>query len=188
MGSFQHQGAYSAMRQTDYSIDVACGRKSKKRSLLRLAVLTDASPASLFRLQRRCTAAQRDVHKINMRSQNVSAASLNLNRFSEHECLQLFRFRSREIPKVVSLMEWTSGKTKRSRYRCDPITACCVVLRKMSTPCRWFDVEILFGMRSSALSEVFWEVLEAFTSSKGNILDYSSELMQGRAATYAEAI
>ena len=154
MGSRLHQGAYAAMRQTDYSIGVARSRKSKRRSLLRLAVLTNASPVFLFRLQRRYAAAQRDVHKINMRSRNVSAASFNLNRFSEHECLHRFRFRSREIQKVASLMEWTSGKKKRSRYRCDPITACCVVLRRLSTPCRWFDVEILFGMQSSVQREV----------------------------------
>ena len=155
------------MRQAEYSISVARGRKSKKRSLPRLAVLNDASPVYLFRIQRSCIEAQWDIEKINILSRNVSAASFNQNRFSEQESLQLFRFRSREIPIVASLMEWTSSKTKRSRYRCDPITACCVVLRKLSTPCRWFDVDILFGMRSSALSEVFWEVLEAFTSSKG---------------------
>ena len=143
------------MRLTDYSIGVARGRKSKRRGLLRLAVLTNASPVFLFRLQRRYAAARRDVHKINMRSRNVSAASFNLNRFSEHECLQLFRFRSRDIRKVAFLVEWSSGKTKHSRYRCDPITAWCVVLRKLSTPCRWFDVEILFGMKVFVLREVF---------------------------------
>eukprot|EP00171_Calliarthron_tuberculosum_P021365 IDg21365t1 len=41
---------------------------------------------------------------------------------------------------------------------------------------------------SSALSEVFWEAVEAFSSSKGHLLDYSSELMREQTATYAEAI
>lgn len=143
------------MRQTYYAIGVARRRKRKKRSLLRLAVLTEASPVSIFRLQRRCTEARHDVYKINMRSRIVSAASFNLSIFSAQECLQLFRFRSKEIPKVAALMEWTSGKSNLSRYRCDPITAGCLVLRNLSTPCRWFDVQLLFGIRSSALRKVF---------------------------------
>ena len=41
-------------------------------------------------------------------------------------------------------------------------TACCIVLRRMASPCRLVDLEYTFGMPSSALIEVFWEVLESF--------------------------
>ena len=32
---------------------------------------------------------------------------------------------------IGACMGWVSGKIAGSRYKCDPITACCTVLRKL---------------------------------------------------------
>ena len=53
----------------------------------------------------------------------------------------------------------------------------------------WFDLETSFGMRSSALSEVFWEVLEWFVQLRGYLITTLREgFLRDRAASYADAI
>ena len=82
-------------------------------------------------------------------------------------------------------MGWNAGKTIRNCYKCIPFTACCIVLQRMASPRRWADLEYTFGMRSSALSEVFWEVLEK----QGHlVLDLQEGLLARRAEMYAESI
>ena len=46
----------------------------------------------------------------------------------------------------------------------------------------------MFGMRSSAMSEIFWEVVEEFIETKGQLENFRTDLMQERAQLYAEAI
>ena len=59
----------------------------------------------------------------------------------------------------------------------------------MASPCWRADLEYAFGMRSSALSEVFWEVLESFYEKQGHlILDLQEGLLVRRAEIYAERI
>ena len=86
-------------------------------------------------------------------------------------------------------MGWVYGKTERSGYACVPFTACCILLRRMASPCRWADVEYLFGMRSSALNEAFWEVLESSYEAQGHLLlDLKEGLLVQRAEMYADCI
>lgn len=75
-----------------------------------------------------------------------------------------FSFRLAEIPRVALQIGWTEGATSQSWYRCPPFTATCIVLRGLSSPCSWTDLEVENGMHSSALSEMFWEVIEWFYS------------------------
>lgn len=54
---------------------------------------------------------------------------------------------------------------------------------------RWVDVEKLFGMRPSALSEDFWEVFEAFTDDNDHLLElFRLGLLQKRVSHYSEAV
>ena len=48
---------------------------------------------------------------------------------------------------------------------------------------------MFFGMRASALSDVFWEVIETFLAERGALAEgFRSDLMLERAHFYAEAI
>ena len=59
----------------------------------------------------------------------------------------------------------------------------------MSFPTRWRDLETTFCMRSSALCEVFWEVVEEFIEERGHLLEtFRADLMSKRAHIYAEAV
>jgi hypothetical protein len=76
-----------------------------------------------------------------------------------------------------------------SRYRCDATTATCVVLRRLATNFRWEDVELEFGMRTSALSEVFWEALEIAKDLRASLItDFRRDLMELKMDQYSRAL
>ena len=119
----------------------------------------------------------------------ISMTTFNLNAYCEEDCFRLFRFRQRDIGKIVQLCNWTSGKTLRSGYLIEPTTAVCVLLRKLSYPTRWKDIERTFGMRASAMSEVFYEVVERLCGTHGDRLEiFQGAIMADRAELYAKAI
>ena len=103
--------------------------------------------------------------------------------------MSLFRFRKDEIGTVADTLGWKACRTMRNRYKCGVITASCIVLRRMASPCIWRDVEFLFGMHSSWKSWVFWEVLETFVQLRGHFFEtFRSDLITERAELYSAAI
>lgn len=93
--------------------------------------------------------------------------------YSQHASLSEFRFHPSELGNVAMLMHWHGEPTKRSRNRRDSIAACYVVLRNLSTPCRWYDLETTFGIRSSKIGESFWEQVELFIHFSGHLVTTS---------------
>lgn len=176
------------MRQIDYSIGKAERRLIQSQRRFRLSRRT--SPVSTqIRILRRVRASQDDVHLIRYRSMNISGMRFNINMYSDEKCLRDFRFRRYELPIIMDQVGWTSGKTKRNGYVCDPLTATCVLLRRLATPCRLKDLEEEFGLRFSALSEIFWEVCESLHEGKGELVTkFRKDLMTERASYYAECV
>ena len=80
------------------------------------------------------------------------------------------------------------GVTTRNEYRYEPITATCVMLHRLATTKRWYDMEMKFGLFSSQMSEIFLETPEMFTSDYGNLLELRSDLLSSTANMYANAI
>jgi nuclease HARBI1 len=73
--------------------------------------------------------------------------------------------------------------------RCDATTATCIVLRRLATTFRWEDVELEFGMRASALSEVFWEAIETAKDLRASLLtDFRRDLMELKMDQYSRAL
>ena len=86
-------------------------------------------------------------------------------------------------------MGWMSGRTVRNTYACEPLTATCIVLRRLASPCRYRDIEQVFGMHTSKLSEVFWEVsICAYEKLYPLIRTFRDTLMQERTFMYAGSI
>lgn len=134
-------------------------------------------------------AAREDLAKMDARSLSISSATFNLNHYSDEESFRLFRFRTRDVGKIVELCGWSCGRTKRSGYVVDPVTSVCVMLRKLSYPTRWKDIELMFGMRSSAMSEVYYEVMESLVQDNGGLLEnFRGDMIARRAEVYARAI
>ena len=87
------------------------------------------------------------------------------------------------------LSDGVECRTKKRQYVFDDITACCVVLRRLSSTSTCDDMKPVFGMRYSALSKVFWEAVERFVDAKGHLVTTLKEgLLQSGAARYASAI
>ena len=124
------------MRQTDFSKGNAKKKMSRSRLLSRLSVLENADISLQFKLARRASNRKLEYEKTCLRTRTIASNSFNLNCYSDQDAFHEFRFRVTEIPKISSCIGWHGNPTKRSRYRCDAITACCIVLRKLGTPCR----------------------------------------------------
>ena len=161
----------------------------KRAHLLKFSIEEDLPVELQLQACKRLKAARVDVLNINARAHTITNFYFNLNSYSDEQALHYFRFRKQDIARICRAMGWTSGTTKRSRYSCDPITGCCIVLKRLASTVTWFDLETSFGMRSSALSEVFWEVLERFVQLRGHLITTFREgFLRNRAATYADAI
>ena len=90
---------------------------------------------------------------------------------------------------MCSVMGWTEGRAKRNRYFCDDITACCIVLRRLSSCSNWYDLETTFSLHYSAFREAFWEAVERFLYAKCYLVTtLQVEFLQSRGAKYADAI
>lgn len=87
-------------------------------------------------------------------------------------CLELFRFKKIDIGRMFIAVGWPTCKfrTSRKRYRCDPLLVTCVILRFMSAPKRWVDIETLLVKKISCISELYWEGIEEFSSTRGVLL------------------
>eukprot|EP00171_Calliarthron_tuberculosum_P002822 IDg2822t1 len=98
-----------------------------------------------------------------------------------------FRFKLAEMKKICDVLSW-HGVTARNSYVCEPMVACAVLLFRLATPQRWYDSELKFGMFSSQLSEVFWEMVELLNSKCANRLELRAPFLVSRASIYANAI
>lgn len=177
------------MRQKDFTRGKVVERLNRAKKRFRLMLAADAEDGVLLHCSLRVRAARKDLFNVEVRSMEISLARFNLNIYSEEECFRLFRFCRKDIGKIVELCGWHSGKTKEHGYVVDPVTAVCVVLRKLSYPTRWKDVEIMFGMHGPAMSEVMYEVVESLIGLRGNLLTtFRETLMRERAEMYAKAI
>ena len=156
------------MRLTDFTIGKLRSRMYRKRQLLHPALLADVDDVFLLHDSRLLDILAKDRARLCARSSTISSTYFNLNVFSDQESLSLFRFRKAEIGTIADILGWKACRKVRNRYKCDVITASRIVLRRIASPCRWSDVESVFGLHSSCLSEVFWEALETFVELRGH--------------------
>lgn len=135
-----------------------------------------------------------DYHFSMMRNKRISELdfSFNFNAFTNLDCLHHFRFEKRHVSDLVSVMGWppTKLRTTRNRYRVTPILATCTVLRRLSAPARWRDLEELFGKHGPQLSEIFWEAVEFFLDARKHLVTaaISQQFIAERAELYSQCI
>ena len=158
------------MKPKDFAIGKVQKRASHNRRCLMQAISVDCPLSLQLCLARRGQVYCRDIENIKMRTRLISLPSSNLNIFCEASCLRDIRFRAHEIPRIRNIIGWALGVTKRSRYRCSATNATRLALRRLASPCRWVDIEVMFVMTSSAMSEVFWEVVETFQSNCAKLI------------------
>lgn len=104
-----------------------------------------------------CAAADESLNEeIHMnQTQMIPTCYFSLNRYSDEQCLIDFSFLRKEIPIISNLFGWNRSTTSRNGYRCDYITDACIVLRRLSAPARWRNLEENGFLHQSQLCEVF---------------------------------
>lgn len=116
------------------------------------------------------------VHKQRKETQRYSLRrrSITLHSFVQHRlpqltdraCVTLFRFKRSDLSRIATAIAWptTQPHTSRNRYAVCPMLVACLLLRRMASPARWNDLELLFYLHTSHLSETFWEGLDHFVA------------------------
>lgn len=173
---------------TDYRVSLVaqrCIRRRRRILSLHMRGHELIELAELVRLYLRC---RHELRLTTQRRMDVSMACFNLNAYGKADALSLFRFEPADIGKLADALAVREASSRR-RYRVSPEEALCVVLRRLSSPCRWRDLELLFGRSSSALSEIFFETVEDLIERWGPcVTSWRGDLMQDRAADYARCV
>jgi nuclease HARBI1 len=134
----------------------------------------------------------RDNHVRRSKCVSTSDFSFNFNCFSDSDCLSLFRFRKSDVLRMVKAIAWPEYRigSTRNRYSVTPLLDSCILLRRLASPCRWRDLDLLFGKHASQLSEIFWECIENFLSLREHLItgDLHIGFLAANASRYAHAI
>lgn len=86
----------------------------------------------------------------------------------------------------MRLIGWQTGQTTRSQHLCEPITAACIVARKLCYPTRWRNVVEMLGMHSSKFSETFWKAVESLVQTRrDNVTSFRHDLATERTVLYS---
>ena len=66
-----------------------------------------------------------------VRTSTVMKTVFDFENISEEECYRQYRFKKADIKTTEELLGW-EGVTKRNGYRCDSLTATCILLRRLA--------------------------------------------------------
>jgi len=114
----------------------------------------------------------------------VRATLFNLGSFSTEQALSLFRFVPAHVRRLATLLR-IEEEAFPGRQWVSSVDRLFIVLRAMSSPARWVDVEVVFRRCSSILCSIFYEKIEALSERWGDaIFCWHGDLMEERAATY----
>ena len=123
---------------------------------------------------------------------SLSDFSFNFNGVTHLDCLRMYGFEKDDLYKMIDCLGWllSINTTKRNRYACDPVVVTCIIMRRISSPPRWSDMEIMFARHASQLSEIFWEGLEKFLSFRKALITepVSQSFLSDHAVRYSNAI
>jgi len=122
------------------------------------------------------------------RRERIQETTFRLDSFSSEDFLSLFRFLPHNIVKLVSLLHLVVP-FPRNRLAVDSVECFCVVLRRLASPCRWYDMEELFGRHAPALCVVFYATLEVLMRRWDPLLsEWRVDFLRERAALYSTKI
>jgi hypothetical protein len=108
------------------------------------------------------------------------ALRLNLNELNETDCKNYFRFQHSDIKNIIIHLQLPEVIITPSHAdRVLVVEALCLVLQRLSYPCRWFDLQNQFGRHVSALSRIFYYMMHLILLKvKQSVLFYNSSLLE----------
>lgn len=135
----------------------------KKRIKRQLLILVSARLDVMFiepRLKRLKRATE-EVRLLRLRTRHISTTVFNINVFTEEESLCYFRFSMKHTNTSAKLVKWDADKTQRNLYCCEPLSAPCIMMRKLAFLTHCVVMEFMLGMHGSAMCKVYRENVES---------------------------
>ena len=94
----------------------------------------------------------------------------DLNAITSAYCWTDYRFAKLDVPYVANLLELPDKLTCYNRTAAGKEEALCIMLRKLSSPCRYSDMVRQFGRAVPELSLIFNEVVSVVYDRFGHLL------------------
>eukprot|EP00171_Calliarthron_tuberculosum_P008826 IDg8826t1 len=175
------------MRVTDFKIGKARRPYARDAQVFALAL---RSSSYMLRTEAMAIVKEsgEDLAKAERRVAHISSTRFNFNALSEEQCFANFRFRTADVP---SSPRSATGKVRLVAAGTSVILLLLLAyfLRRLGYPIRWRDIEEEFGMHFSKMSEIFWEVAHSLYIKKKHLIStYRKDIIDGRAALYAQAV
>ena len=101
--SVPEQKGHPKMRLQHFRKSAVIKRVKKEKLRLRVMVAEEAEEDIVMMCDVRLRTARKELEKLNTRSRAISATTFNLNCYSQKEAYLQFRFRQRDISKIVDL-------------------------------------------------------------------------------------
>jgi len=114
----------------------------------------------------------------------------DLEEMDEAECVAEFRFRKRDIPLLAEMLQIPPNFICKQRCICDGVTGLCMLLRRLSYPCRYGDIIQRFARPVPVLSMITNDVLDYIYDLHGHrITRWNNTVMDPpQLQRYADAI
>lgn len=96
---------------------------------------------------------------------------LNLNRLTDEECKLYFRFEKAHLQRLADALELPAEVRLPQNFSVSGLEALCILLRRLSYPNRYSDLECIFGLSGESLSIVFNHVMDFIITNKGHLLN-----------------
>ena len=103
-----------------------------------------------------------------------------LDEWADSNCLKLTRFTKAEIHELIHLLRIYEVEYNAAINPQTAELACCVLLRRLAFPCRWLELQELFGRSAGWLSTVFTCVVQHLHDTFSWLLDWHPHLRSYR--------
>lgn len=114
----------------------------------------------------------------------------DLEEMADSECRAEFRVNKRDLPHLAECLQIPDAFVCNQGSVCDGMEAICMLLRRLSYPCRYSDMIPRFGRPAPVLSMVTNKVIDFIYDNHGwRIKQWNHDLLSpARLQTYADAV
>ena len=114
----------------------------------------------------------------------------DLDKFDESECVAEFRCRKRDIPKLFDVLQIPDPIICDQRSTCSGTEGLCMLLKRLSYPCRYGDMIHRFAKPVPVLSMITNQVLDLiYDTHKDKVIAWNHDILNpAKLQTYADAI
>ena len=109
-------------------------------------------------------------------------------RNSQQDPVELFRFNANEIRRIAREMSEPRWHHTRNRELFSLIEGICILCRRLCYPARWNDLTGLFGRSGSALSRIFFYMLDLVMRKYAHLLQFDVSRFRRKLPEWAAAV